>query len=228
MKNMFRITMLLAVSLAASLAFSAPIVLTQDIGPLTTQLGGTTTNIGTTNDAITALSLFGKLNLVIANQNLAYSPVPKTGQLNTYGADDDGALRKGLAWPAPRFTVQTNTNCVTDNLTGLIWARNANQFGKVTWPNALSSCNNLNYGGETDWRLPNWQELRSLIDAGKFNPALPTGHPFAAVEISDYYWSSTMDADGTTYAWGVHIRYGIVSARTKTTAYYVWPVRGGQ
>ena len=71
-------------------------------------------------------------------------------------------------------------------------------------------------------------EVRSLIDAGKFNPALPTGHPFAAVEISDYYWSSTMDADGTTYAWGVHIRYGIVSARTKTTAYYVWPVRGGQ
>jgi hypothetical protein len=187
MKNMFTITMLLVVSLAASLAFSAPIVLTSDIGPLTTQLGGVTTNIGTTNDAITALSLFGKLNLVIANQNLAYSPVPKTGQLSTYGADDDGALRKGLAWPATRFTVQANTNCVTDNLTGLIWARNANQFGKVTWSNALSSCNNLNYGGETDWRLPNWQELRSLIDANYYIPALPTGHPFTAVATDAPY-----------------------------------------
>ena len=228
MKNMFRITMLLAVSLAASLAFSAPIVLTQDIGPLTTQLGGVTTNIGTTNDAITALSLFGKLNLVIANQNLAYSPVPETGQLSTYGADDDGALRKGLAWPATRFTVQTNTNCVTDNLTGLIWARNANQFGKVTWPNALSSCNNLNYGGETDWRLPNWQELHSLIDVTHNNPALQTGHPFAAVAIDDYYWSSTTDGGSANYAWVVGVNCGSIINRTKVTTYYAWPVRGGQ
>jgi len=228
MKNMLRIIMLFAVSLVTSLVFSAPIVLTSDIGPLTTQLGGVTTNIGTTNDAITALSLFGKLNLVIANQNLAYSPVPKTGQLSTYGADDDGALRMGLAWPATRFTVQANTNCVTDNLTGLIWARNANQFGKETWSNALAHCNGLDYGGQTDWRLPNWQELRSLIDAGNYNPALPTGHPFAAVAIDDSYWSSATYAASTGYAWLVNLYHGNVSYDTRVTTYYVWPVRGGQ
>jgi len=228
MKGKMKNILISIILFATSLAYSAPIILTSDIGPLTTQLGGVTTNIGTTNDAISVLSIFGKLNLVIANQNLAYSPVPKTGQLSTYGADDDGALRKGLAWPTTRFTVQANTNCVTDNLTGLIWARNANQFGKVTWSNALSSCNNLDYGGQTDWRLPNWQELHSLIDAGNYNPALPTGHPFNAVQIDVYYWSSTSRAYFTGYAWDVTLGDGDVNGSTKVTTYYAWPVRGGQ
>jgi len=126
-----------------------------------------------------------------------------------------------------RFTVQTNTECVKDNLTGLIWARNANQLGRVTWFNALSSCNNLNYGGKTDWRLPTIQELCSLIDYSNFCPALPTGHPFNVVQL-DYYWSSATYANGADYAWCVFLYHGLVDVSTKVTAYYAWPVRGGQ
>ena len=157
-----------------------------------------------------------------------YAPVAKTGQLSTYGADDDGALRKGLAWPATRFTVQANTNCVTDNLTGLIWARNANQFGTVTWSNALSSCNNLNYGGQTDWRLPNLKELLSLIDYANSGPALPSDNHFAGVQ-SGLYWSSTTLAGDTSHAWYVYLGDGNMSYDVKDgDSYYVWPVRGGQ
>jgi len=76
--------------------------------------------------------------------------------------------------------------------------------------------------------LPNWQELRSLIDAGNYNPALPTGHPFAAVAIDDSYWSSATYAASTGYAWLVNLYHGNVSYDTKVTTYYVWPVRGGQ
>jgi hypothetical protein len=155
------------------------------------------------------------------------TPVPKTGQTTSYATGDDGDLEAGIAWPATRFTVQANTNCVLDNLTGLIWARNANQFGKVTWSNALSSCNNLNYGGQTDWRLPNWQELRSLIDAGNYVPTLPTGHPFAAVASDDYYWSSTTLVDYTSDAWCASLSRGYINTSSKvTTYYYAWPVRG--
>jgi hypothetical protein len=154
------------------------------------------------------------------------TPVPKTGQTTSYATGDDGDLEAGIAWPATRFTVQANTNCVLDNLTGLIWARNANQFGKVTWSNALSSCNNLNYGGQTDWRLPNWQELRSLIDASNCDPALPTGHPFAAVVIDNHYWSSTTFVHLTDYAWHLIMGTGYVNVNSKVTTYCVWPVRG--
>jgi hypothetical protein len=95
-----------------------------------------------------------------------YAPVPKTGQTATYGTRDDGALQKGVAWPAPRFT-DNNNGTVTDNLTGLIWTKNANAFGTKTWNEALNHANNLESGdaGLTDgsqagdWRLPNRRDI---------------------------------------------------------------------
>ena len=44
----------------------------------------------------------------------------------------DGDLQKGVAWPNPRFTDNAN-GTVTDNLTGLIWLKNANCFGRPVW-----------------------------------------------------------------------------------------------
>jgi hypothetical protein len=153
-------------------------------------------------------------------------PAPKTGQTNSYATGDDGEFQKGVAWPAVRFTVQDNTNCVRDNLTGLIWARNANQFGKQAWSNALDSCNGLDCGGQTDWRLPNREELLSLVDVSTYNPAIPTGHPFEAVAVDEVYWSSTTGAGNTSYGRAVYLYDGRVTAPTKVTACYVWPVRG--
>ena len=57
-----------------------------------------------------------------------YAPVPKTGQTTAYAAGDDGTLQKGVASPTPRFTDHGN-GTVTDNLTGLIWTKDANAFG---------------------------------------------------------------------------------------------------
>jgi Protein of unknown function (DUF1566) len=79
---------------------------------------------------------------------------------------------------------------VRDNLTGLMWLKNADCFGQFrTWAQALTDANTLSNGtcGLTDgsvagdWRLPNVKELLSLIDYGHFDPALPAGHPFVNV-----------------------------------------------
>ncbi|MGC9023085.1 MAG: hypothetical protein ACP5J5_08205, partial [Dissulfurimicrobium sp.] len=51
--------------------------------------------------------------------------LPRTGQTQSYGARDDGALQMGATLPTPRFTDNGN-GTVTDNLTGLIWLKNAN------------------------------------------------------------------------------------------------------
>ena len=154
------------------------------------------------------------------------APVAATGQTNAYAIEDDGALKKGVVWPNPRFTVQANTNCVTDNLTGLVWARNANQFGKTNWNNAVTNCNNLSYGGYDDWRLPNKMELKSVIDCGVNTPALPAGHPFASVAIDDSYWTSTTLSLSASYAWYFGLTHGISNYDVKTAKYYSWPVRG--
>jgi len=153
-------------------------------------------------------------------------PAPKTGQTNSYATGDDGEFQKGVAWPAVRFTVQDNTNCVRDNLTGLIWARNANLNSTNTWSNQIEFCESLDYGGQTDWRLPNIREIQSLFDFGRYNPALPTGHPFANVQNNNY-WTGTSDpAFFDTYATRTHFGGGSVGNVLKTTLYFVWPVRG--
>ncbi|MBF0495285.1 MAG: DUF1566 domain-containing protein [Deltaproteobacteria bacterium] len=168
------------------------------------------------------------------------APIPKTGLTTSYIAGDDGALQKGVALPSPRFTDNGN-GTVTDNLTGLIWLKNANCFDHQTWTQALADANGLVSGncGLTDgshagdWRLPNVNELQSLIDYGHVYPTLPAGHPFSSVQYKSemsYYWSSTSGAYGTDEGWYVYMALGYAGGHDKTLTnfHYVWPVRSGQ
>jgi hypothetical protein len=131
------------------------------------------------------------------------APVEKTGQTTKYATGDDGDYEKGVAWPNPRFT-DNGDQTVTDNLTGLMWAKNANLFGTKTWAEAINACEILELGANgcnlyTDWRLPNRRELFSLIHDGFYDPAVPNtagtgewtdGDPFDNVRLNPY-WSST-------------------------------------
>ncbi|HIJ80354.1 MAG TPA: DUF1566 domain-containing protein [Desulfuromonadales bacterium] len=162
----------------------------------------------------------------------------------------DGNILAGKPWPTPRFTDNGNGS-VTDNLTGLIWLKNAGCFDTVggiakgtsaatsqlTWPNALTWSNSLkgdnsacslNDGSVAgDWRLPNIAELESLIDLQNANPALPTGHPFSVVQ-SNWYWSSSTYVNSTDSAWIVSMDGGGSDGGNKGNNIYVWPVRAGQ
>ncbi len=180
--------------------------------------------------------------------------VAKTGQTASYGTGDDGTYEKGcLPVVAPSFGYsfegynRTSLSCsagftdngdgtVTDNLTGLIWLKNANCFGERNWTQALSDANGLASGdcGLTDgssagdWRLPNLNELRSLFDPGLSSPFLPAGHPFTGVQ-SDIYWSSTTYAVIPDLAWDVALSSdGLVLYGDKSWTRHVWPVHGGQ
>jgi len=164
------------------------------------------------------------------------APAPKTGQTISQTSYDDNwhGTDVGVVWPNPRFTVQNDTNCVQDNLTRLVWTRNANIAGKtMPWENAVQYCQaNLNatgYGGYRDWRLPNVRELQSLVDYGRADPALPEGHPCDGV-VPGYYWSSTpyIAAGTLEFAWHVNLYNGYVYGAHKSYAFYVWPVRGGR
>jgi len=175
---------------------------------------------------------------VVAGQKANYAPVPKTGQTNPYGlTGTDGALQKGVAWPTPRFTDNGN-GTVTDNLTGLIWTQNANIGpGYTNWTTALSAANSLasgsyglNDGSQAgEWRLPNVQELHSLVDYSRTSPALPVGHPFTNVSNTQYWTSTTATDSPTIYAWYVSTYNGVVGLGNKgQNVGSVWCVRGGK
>lgn len=126
-----------------------------------------------------------------------------------------------------RFTVSTDSYCVTDNLTGLMWVRSPDSVTR-TWQQALDYANNLTLCGYTDWRLPDIKELQSLTDYSQSNPTLPAGPPFINVQLV-HYWSSTSCTTYPKYAWVVNIWNGYVSGYYKSNSYYyVWPVRSGQ
>ena len=166
--------------------------------------------------------------------------VAATGQTTSYVGGDDASQGKGVAWPGVRY--QDNQNgTVTDNLTGLIWLKNAGCFPPTAWAGALSEVNQLASGacGLTDgstagqWRLPNIVELESVLDASASNPALTAGHPFSNVSNA-IYWTSTSYYGGTAgspNAWAIRLgdgRYINDSlANQKTSSNNaVWAVKG--
>jgi len=170
------------------------------------------------------------------------APVSQTGQTTSYATGDDGDLGKGAAWPNPRFTNNLD-GTITDNLTGLIWLKDANCFDWKPWDEALSDCNGLADGqcGLTDgsntgdWRLPSRFELESLLTLEYFSPAVPNtvgtgqwsqGDPFNNL-YSSGYWSATTKESDTSYAWVVGMNDGVVGYGSKSVTAHIWPVRGG-
>ncbi|OGG99090.1 MAG: hypothetical protein A2600_00480 [Candidatus Lambdaproteobacteria bacterium RIFOXYD1_FULL_56_27] len=111
---------------------------------------------------------------------------------------------------------------VTDLSTGLMWDQR--ETTTMTWTAALSYCENLSLAGQTDWRLPNRNELESLVDDTKTSaPTINTTYFPSAV--SDYYWSSTTYALLSTIAWLVNFNLGDVGGNSKVTGRYVRCVR---
>ena len=171
------------------------------------------------------------------------APIAATGQSAPYGTNDDGTLQAGVAWPDPRFT-DNGDGTVTDNLTGLAWLKEANCFGTDNWSNALIEANQLATGSCSltdgssagDWRLPNVNELLSLVDHGYYSPVVSNtagsgqwseGDPFSGIQSDTYHSSSTV-ASLTSYDWIVDLNTGYTDQVSKTGTSYVWPVRDAE
>ncbi|OGW48426.1 MAG: hypothetical protein A2078_15660 [Nitrospirae bacterium GWC2_57_9] len=156
--------------------------------------------------------------------------LPRTGQQHCFdtagariscsGSGQDGELRLGAKWPLPRF--EPGDDAVLDRLTGLRWQVHADLTGRpVTWTEALACAARLGQG----WRLPNINELESLVDSSKYAPALPEGHPFE--NIQEGYWSSTTSMFEPDWAWALYLAKGAIGVGQKGGPhFFVWPVTG--
>ena len=171
--------------------------------------------------------------------------LPRSGETADYSPADDGADRTGKVWPSPRFS-GNGDDTVTDNLTGLIWSRNANLMqgrdpgydaegkngeGAITWQYALDYVKMLNaenYLGHNDWRLPNINELTSLVNQMEAHICdWLNGQDFVGAEPL-FYWSSSTNVLKPTSAWVVNMDSGAVNYLGKSGLGNIWPVRSGQ
>ncbi len=91
------------------------------------------------------------------------------------------------------FTVKGDT--VIDNKTGIVW-QNAEFIGYRNWQEAIDYCKNLVFEGYSDWRLPNVNELRTImpVDDNEIlfkhlspigNGNLDSGHSWSTTEYNE-------------------------------------------
>ncbi len=163
--------------------------------------------------------------------------LPKSGQTFLYYSGDDADINYGTLWPSPRL-VDNKDSSVTDRLTGLMWTKNMtlmfdrdpdfyDEHGS-SWESALdyiAKLNAENYLGYSDWRLPNRNELTSLIDYNCNHLDLPKNHPFVNIGYSYGFWTSTTVADVPEKAWVYYFSPGNLYDYEKTIEENVWAVR---
>lgn len=134
--------------------------------------------VGTLSDGVETIA--------VALANCAPAPpagVLRTGQMTCWdssgaviacaGTGQDGDLQAG----APRSYTDNGNGTITDNVTGLMWEKITNPTGCPfsDWAGAfarIATLNATNFAGYNDWRLPNVNELQSLIDYGRQQPSI--------------------------------------------------------
>ena len=107
------------------------------------------------------------------------------------------------------FTTSSDGKFVTDNRTGLMWQKE--YVTDKTWQQALKYCEDSTYAGYSDWRLPNKNELFSLMNYEKsdspysYFPDTPIG----------WFWSSSTNVCYTNGAWIMDVIDGIMHDSVK-------------
>jgi hypothetical protein len=123
-----------------------------------------------------------------------------------------------------------STECVKDNLTGLIWegkptagdrassnsysnygdGRSADASSYVTTVNAAKLC------GYSNWRLPTRAELQALLDYSVASPGPGVDTTWFPNTAAASYWSSSAYLGSTAKAWYVSFANGTVSSDTRS------------
>jgi hypothetical protein len=187
---------------------------------------------------------------------------PATGQTTCWDSDgnetscadigQDGELQAG----APLRYWDNGDGTITDLNTGLMWEKKSDDesmhdigniyyWDRTAYPGFVplygnifdwvDELNNQAFAGHSDWRIPNYRELVSILDLERWDPAVdPIFHtgctPGCTVltcscTVSGLHWSSTTSPFNPVNAWRVDFVGGFVDWYDKDFKIHVRAVR---
>jgi len=132
---------------------------------------------------------------------------------------------RGKPMEVTHHTFINNDQTVTDTRTGLTWLRQVPQT-LLNWTSAISWCESLTYANHTDWRLPQKETMRSLIDYSRTEPSVDTTIFFDM--MPGIFWTSSADEDVQNQVWTYNLQTGNNELTLQSQTASFLAVRGGQ
>ena len=111
-------------------------------------------------------------------------------------------------------------NIVKDMKQGIVWQDSkSTKTRKKTWHRGKRYCQNLTLSGARNWRLPTMNELLTIVDYTKHEPAINATFEFT--NVMGYYWTSDAVITNDKYAWYVFFQYGLTYTYSKDESCYI-------
>lgn len=160
------------------------------------------------------------------------------------GTGQDAEFQPGTPLDEPRFS-DNGDGTITDLSTGLIWCKDASIGGAAqTWTDSLTLAENAQDGmyglsdGSVpgDWRMPNYNELRSILVPSFAEPSVSniegtapngsSGTDSFSNLVNSTYWTSTSDSLLNGFSRDINLGYGQMSRTGKTSTNMLMIVKG--
>jgi hypothetical protein len=139
-----------------------------------------------------------------------------------YGQDGNTLVNVPIYQLSQDATEKTLTDCMT----ALVWQVEPATASDLSWDGAVAQCDNLQYAGFSDWRLPSRRELISLLDLGRPGLGNGTASVFPAeldslvkpAPANPVYWTRSEHAAAPTGgAWAVRLIGSLIEPLSKNS-----------